>query len=380
MSTFLHALWLAVGPLQVRPCSICRTDCMKCLQIPLFGAFYPPAGNDSHTPHSKDRKRQVYANGRRAVLPKLPCPLLPAHGTAASWEAPEVEDSKETSGSNTLAFAAPAPLTLQQIEAPAANLPVASPDKPHLPEAKSTKDPQLLAAFPQFNHANGNTPSQRAEAQERERGALSQGAQAFSMSGVSESAAKGSIQPQAAPQQATFGQQLISGNLAAPPSTQQGQVSALQPPSNASAADAGGGAGVPAQSTVMPFQPVQPCAVPGQQSGLFLGQPVQQVQASPVSEMFSHAPKCMHKQCYHPVRRVWCGFVHGAAKCSLFYLIYARTRSGAMKLLSWCMERVWACTAGRWHGEWGGTTSASACSTTGQARHTQMKHCQLLRA
>lgn len=255
--------------------SICQADSMKCLQIPQFGAFYPPAQKDSPTPQGKGVKRQMYANGKRTVLPKLPCPL-PNERIAASWEAPELEDSEEPIGSTTLAFNAPTLLTLQRTEPPASAA-AASPDRPNPAAAESSKDPQLLPVFPQPNHANGRALAQHADTQKQQ--PLAQGANAFSMPGASDAAAYGSIQPQAAPQQATTGHQLTLGNPTAASSSQQSQISALGAPSHMSRADAGGG-GVAAPSSAMPFPPVQPFAVPGQQSGLSFGQPVQQVHLS----------------------------------------------------------------------------------------------------
>ncbi|CAL5223382.1 g5889 [Coccomyxa viridis] len=237
-------------------------------QIPQFGAFYPPPQKEGSTPQEKKRKRHFYADGRRAVLPKLPC-LLPDNGTAASWEAPELEDSKEADGSSAIASGAPTLMTLQQAERPA-NAPAALTDKSPLAETGSTKAPQLPPKLPQFNTAGVQPQSQHAGLQQQE--GLAQGSQASSMSGVSEAAAKGSFQPQAAPQQVPFGQQLIPGTAASAPSIQQSQIPVLGTPSNATTTEAGGFAGVPAQPTVLPFQPVQPSAVPGQQPGLLFGQ------------------------------------------------------------------------------------------------------------
>ncbi len=248
---------------------------MQCLQIPQFGAFYPPPQKEDSTPQEK-RKRQVYKDGKRAVLPRLPC-LLPGTGSAASWEAPELEDSREADGSNAVASGAPTLVTLQQAQPPA-SAPMALTEKSHPAEAESTKDPQLPPVLPQFNTATVQAQSQHAVAQEQQE-ALPQGALASRMSGVSEGAAKGSFQPQAAPQQVPFGQQLMLGSAAAAPSNQQSQIPVLGTPSNASTKDAAAFAGVPVQSATLPFQPVQPSAVPGQQPGLLFGQLTQQVQS-----------------------------------------------------------------------------------------------------
>ena len=290
---------------------------MQCLQIPQFGAFYPSNQEEDPTPQERKRTRHVYTDGKRAVLPKLPC-LLPGNGIAASWEAPELEDSNEADGSNVTASGAPPLLTLQQAEPPA-NAAVALTDKSHPAGPKSSKDPQPSPVLPQFNSANVQAQSQHAELQKQE--ALAQGSLASSMSGVSEAGAKGSFQPQATPQQVPFGQQLVPGNAAAAPSNQQSQIPVLGAPSNASTKDARGFAGVPAPATVLPFQPVQPFGVPGQQPGPVFGQLTQQVSNLPCKEC---APR----------RAEYSGKL-GLSMCSVTLwsaqyvkmLIYARTRS-----------------------------------------------------
>ena len=284
---------------------------MTCLQIPQFGAFYPPAQKDSLDPQGKGKKRQMCANGKRIVLPRLPCPL-PGKAIAASWEAPELEDSRETIGSTTLPFSAPTSLTLQQTEPPGKAV-FALPDRPNSAAAEITRDPQLLPVFPQSNHANGQAIAQNADTQKQQ--AAPQGAEAFSMPGASDAAAYASIQPQAAPQQgllvATPGHQLTLGNPAAMSSSQQSPIPAPGATTNVSRADAGGGSGVAAPSSTMPFQPVQPFAMAGQQSGLPFGQPIQQVHLLYESSdpCITH---CLQVRCTHHVNTVYADSIHAA--------------------------------------------------------------------
>ena len=334
---------------------------MQCLQIPQFGAFYPPPQKEGSTPQEKKRKRHFYADGRRAVLPKLPC-LLPDNGTAASWEAPELEDSKEADGSSAIASGAPTLMTLQQAERPA-NAPAALTDKSPLAETGSTKAPQLPPKLPQFNTAGVQPQSQHAGLQQQE--GLAQGSQASSMSGVSEAAAKGSFQPQAAPQQVPFGQQLIPGTAASAPSIQQSQIPVLGTPSNATTTEAGGFAGVPAQPTVLPFQPVQPSAVPGQQPGLLFGQLTHQVPSLPCKKYAGTVCKLVLSVCV------------GGLAMALQHSVWKGKYVHAQGLVWWplgtWLDIVCASTTGRWHGERGGSPSASACSTAGQEGLAQMK-------
>lgn len=249
------------------------------LQLPKFGAFYPPAQDESSPPEGKKRRRRMQVEGRRAVLPRLPCPRS-KHDSSASWDAPELEDIDEQNGSNIVSFGVPAILALQQDEQPA-SAPPALTDQPPAAESKRTQHLQLPSLNWQADNASSQTASQQATAPQQ-KPLFQASMQSLSTSLLLDAQAKDSTQSQAAAKHVTFGQPQIPGDTAAPAGNQLGQDQPHHTAKNVSTAGAAGGTGMPTQSTFMPFQPAQPTANPGQQSGLTFGQPFQQVSSRAV--------------------------------------------------------------------------------------------------
>jgi hypothetical protein len=260
------------------------------MQIPRFGAFYPPPQASSS---QKQEKRQLWSDStRRAVRPKL---LRRSHDTAASWDAPELVDDDKGISSTGVSSGVPALLTLpqqppkpsesQQIPAqqnlagtefsnPVGAVGTAAP-------AAGISSAQSPASLWQPSNAIGQSESKGAEAQapahNGKQAVADAGAHQLNTAAASGAGVKDSAQPQAAPRQVSFGPPQILGFTAAPDSTQQSAVPPVGMPGGLNIPSPGGGAPLPAQNVYAPLHPGTAATNPFQQPALAFGQPIPQV-------------------------------------------------------------------------------------------------------
>ena len=260
------------------------------MQIPRFGAFYPPPQASTS---QKQEKRQLCSDSkRRPVRPKL---LLRGHDNAASWDAPELVDNDEGISSTGVSSGIPALLALpqqppqpsepQQVSAQQnlarteASNPVGAMG-PAVPAA-GISSAQTPASLQQPSNAIGQPESKGAGAQalahNGKRAGADAGAPQLITAAASGAEMKDSAQLQAAPRQVSFGPPQILGNTAASDSTQQSAAPPVGMPGGLNIPSAGGGAPLPAQNVFAPLQPGTAATNPFQQPGLAFGQPIPQV-------------------------------------------------------------------------------------------------------
>lgn len=267
------------------------------MQVPHFGAFYPPA-QDPH-PEGRKRRRQVDADARRPVLSKIKC-LRPGYDKSASWDAPELVDNDEPAGSTALRLGAPDPVALQQQQAPPADSQQALPGQQDAAEALKQSDsvrmqsasnstsaasmsvsqppvlfqqPGISSGQPWSQHtavAQGGAKQQDAAIPSFGQAAGASGAPLLGAPAGFAAVTKDSSQPKAAAGQFSFAPQPPTVNPAMPNNNQQ----AYAAPSTAAAPAS---FPMPGQGAPGLFQQGPTAKPEQQQPGLFFGQPAQQV-------------------------------------------------------------------------------------------------------